>query len=361
MIWRSETGIHEVSTNLETHCIAIVTGLPGGDLEVINLFDYSDCFTLENPCSAGLIDVCFSRQGDKIFTLSDLTDHRLIIWNNSPQTAATVNQKLDQVYKKCSVNPCDSSQYCLYGDEGIALGSITEALGEHTATTSHLSLEFGDKIPSTVINFVVWLPHSRLLVGNSHGLIFDIQFEDKKVACLGRFSTSEKRGSHGQKTEPLTPLCAVLNSNSLVIGADNGSIYWYPTFDLMVAPPVASVVEMAVPSQKSVLGKEAISSLVVDGNYVELLAGSLNGKIFRTPIQVIEEAVVEEDLLPDEEAQHVSKTKVIDAHSLGSDIKNGVVLCSKALSIVVQKTSGRSKCSLSLLVTGNIPTLSVLC
>eukprot|EP01034_Spumella_vulgaris_P023933 gene23933-30217_t len=153
-------------------------------------------------------------------------------------------------------------------------------------------------------------------------------------------------------TEALTPLCAVLNSNSLVIGADNGSIYWYPTFDLMTVPAVASVVEMAVPSQKSVLGKEAISSLVVDGNYVELLAGSVNGKIFRAPIQVIEEAVVEDDL-PDEEAQHVSKTKVIEAHSLGSDIKNGVVLCSKALGIVVQKTSGRSKCSLSLLVTGS--------
>jgi hypothetical protein len=56
-----------------------------------------------------------------------------------------------------------------------------------------------------------------------------------------------------------------------------------PTFDITAASSVASVVEMAVPSQKSVLGKEAVSSLVVDGNHVELLAGSVNGKIFRAP------------------------------------------------------------------------------
>lgn len=365
MIWRLETGILQFSVNNETQQMAIASARAGSNLEVLNVTDFSLAITLNNQTSSALVHTCFSRLNGKIFAITDIADHRILMWNISGPDVV-INHKLDGVYHTCVVNPCDSNMVCLFGAEGLTVGNVSDVLEKSFVTFTHVTLENSSEYVdheinvSTIsnVNFALWLPNNHLLVANSVGHIFDINAENKKATRAGIFNIIGGT---------LIPLCAVLSSGSVVVGTNNGEVYWFP---ILNQHTVSLIVDFSSPQQVANLTDCPILCLTVDANHQFLLAGTQRGEIFKLPLQINnDESSFEEgragrvdgngeggnsaDYDGAVDAVGLQQLDTVDGIALGSDIKHGMILCTSYLSIGVQKFSGRSKSSLTMLVTGS--------
>ncbi|KAJ1410674.1 hypothetical protein B484DRAFT_187343, partial [Ochromonadaceae sp. CCMP2298] len=359
MIWKMENGVSCVAACFESQSMVFAPSAAGCPLEVVNSADQQPRITLDNPIPAAVIYTAFNREGDKVFGITDITDHRLLVWSTGHIGPAglLLNKPLDLNVKRVSVNPCGNN-ICLQGEGGVSLGALSEVMGHFSVKFTPIDLEqpppggpeeeeHSEEV-SKAVNFALWLPQNRLLVGTGSGGVFVVRCDTKKARYLGRFSVPEKRGA-GYKTGNLVPTCAALSVHHVIVGA-GGFVYWFP---VNLNAPDDETLSLSAPVQVSLVG-DAACAMVMDQNYITLLVGTLSGEILKMPLDVPEIEKPEEDpLSPNLDMVNKVFLESVDAEQVGSDARQGVILCTSHLTIDVQKFSARSRSSLSMFITGS--------
>lgn len=362
LVWKTETGVSCFATNFECRSMIFAPIVSKKFLEVVNFSDLTLRLTLDNPFDVPVIHVSFSRDGDKVFAITDTIDHKLLLWSiNENKSRLLISKKLEANYKVCSVNPCSSDYVCCYGDSGLMIGYVTEVLESYSVKCTSVDL-FNDEFDTTeyttaenerTILFAIWIPGNRLLVAVPSGAIYEVSCDSKKTTrLLGKFTVPEKRG----KTI-IKPTHAVLSLNNIIIGTKEGIVYWYPLINLMPVSHQEMIVDFNNPLQVSSISKSSVSCLTIDPKFQILLIGTCSGEICKLPIEVQEKEILIEaelDQLPTTvETIKSTKIETIQAEILSNENRDGIILCTSHMCMDVLKFSARSRSTLSMFVTGS--------
>lgn len=366
MHWKMDSGLSCFATCLETQCLAITpASANNNDVLLVSSSDQNVKATLSNPTQAPLIFMCFSREGDKLYGISDTTDHQLLVWSISGNISRLLlSKKLPQKSIRCAVNPCNANHICMFGDDGTIVGIMSEVLGVYTVKFDSIDLDVGITSPAgepvavSTLKFVLWTPQNRILIADKAGSIFEYRVDTSRARYLGQISVPDKKGV----SVAIRPTCVALSVHNLIVGTEGGVVYWYPVLNLMLAIDEEAMIDIQTPVQMCAVNSIACS-LAMDQNFQTLLVGTAAGDIFKVAVDAVESEFgktdQDQDLLntPYGGADTAKPQKPIESVQpvrLGSDAHNGgVMLCSRHITIDVQKYSARSRSSLSMFVTGS--------
>lgn len=367
MLWKMEKGLACFAACLNTQSMIFTSSLPSADsstnIEVVNTADQSVKGELYNPTACPVLFLAFSREGDKIYGITGTSDHRLLVWSSGNEPRLLVNKELPRSFSSCSSNPCNSNQIILSGDDGIMVGTMSEVLGNYSIKLEEVDLDEslplnGDAVPGLrAVSFAIWMPLSRVLIADKAGRIFEYRVDPKRLRNLGQFVVPDKRGN----SVPVVPTQAILSVSNLIVGTQQGMVYWYPILNLMAASE-EPVMDMSAPVQACNV-RNSVSSFSMDQNFLTVLVGTFSGDIFKLAVDVTESEFSkvdqDQDLLSSpyggaDTGRQPKQVESVAPVQLGSDAHNGgVVLCTSHLTIEVQKFSARSRSSLSMFITGS--------
>lgn len=366
MHWKMESGLTCFAACLETQCLAMTPAFPNNnDIILVNSGDQTVKTVLNNPTQVPMTHLCFSREGDKLFGISDTTDHQLLVWSITGNVSRLLlTKKLPQTSVRCLVNPCNANHLCLFGDDGAIVGIMNEVLGVYSIKFDVIDLESGlvnlagDSLKVLTLKFVVWTPQNRLLVADKSGSLFEFRIESLRTRYIGQLSVPDKKGF----SVAVRPTCVALSVHSLIVGTDTGVIYWFPILTLMPTSDDESMVDIQAPIQMCAISNAA-SSLSMDQNFLTLIVGTVAGEVFKVAVDPAEsdfgKTDQDQDLLSSpyggaDVGKLQRPVETVHPVRLGSDAHNGgVMLCSRHITIDVQKYSARSRSSLSMFVTGS--------
>jgi len=358
LIWKSENGLSCFTTNSETKSIVFCPSVGKIDLELVISKDGVKRNTLSNPLPVPMVNVCFNRDGDKLYGITSSSNHHLVVWDCKNNFQVLFTKKLDGNYKICTVNPCSPDYVCCYGDGGLMVGFVRDVLGGHSLKVSKINFDEEslvsdgtsdvNELPDKSIKFALWFPGNRLLVGTPSGAIFQVNCDtSQSPKLLGRFSTAERRGRVNLK-----PTNAVFSMNNIIFSTKGGLVYWYP---MSFAPSQEDVkIEFDKPLQTASI-KTSISCLVVDQTYQTLLLGTFSGDIMKVPLYV-ETDFTAPEADPDptgEEEMEENRIEQVLPEKIGNDARDGVTICTQHVIIDVLKFSGRGRSFLSMFVTSS--------
>lgn len=282
IIWRPELGISKFVTHLSTNRMVLVPKMAlGASLEVVDLTDLAavgssstssssaismttagfshhhhreNHISLKNPTEAKIVDVAFTRTGDRLYAITGDLDPKLICWDTSPTSDTYheilfVNDLPHATYKKCVVNPLDGNKVCMYGGNGLLLATVTVVMDTYNVKLDPIAIDqasssrsdVGDvannalaasattsKIATIVRNkavtFATWTNSNRLLIGSAQGSIYDVDPHTLNLSLVAKVFAGGRK-SHGQT---IIPTCAVLTITSLIVGTSQGSVHWFP-------------------------------------------------------------------------------------------------------------------------------------
>jgi WD40 repeat protein len=383
IIWRHEKDMLYCSVNLEAQLLAFSFKAADQTLELVKLTDISNPIQVENPFKCAIIYHEITRLGDRLYGLSDVTDQHFTVWSVSKQPRVLTSKKLDSPCQKCLINPCDSDQVCLIGEDSIFLAQVSEVFGDYSLKFSKLYPAASDKEKhlmtarqtnddSHSIKFVLWLPFHRLLIGLGNGEIIELHTETKTMKHLGRF-VDPFHTHHGRTTTVashhatvLYGTAAVLSANYLILGTKAGNVYWFSlgaqNYLNDVTATQSFMDEFHNPVRVARCGAGAISSLTVDPSVSVVIIGTIQGIITKANV---EPEAQENDLNANnnanannnDENENVKEKQPtleqIPVEPIGhNNTMNGLVFSSKFISMNVKKTTTRARSSLSLLLLG---------
>ena len=368
IVWRNEKDLKHFAANVEASLLILSFTSHEHKLEVVRLNELTNPIPFENPYKCAITNFEISRSCEKLFGISDVVDHRLTVWsmdsnsisngtNAAPRVVAC--KKLDGICRKVAINPCDDNHAVLYGNDGIYYAFLHELFETYTLKVEKIFplKPLPGKLPgsSEVILFCIWLPFNRILAGLENGDIFDINCETKAEKYLGKFyDPSIKTHSN---PGVIFPAVVTITSQYVIVGAHDGSVYWYSIGSLLSETLTHSPEEddhyFEQPVRMLKLN-QGIATLAVDPTFSILMIGTYSGSIVKAPVE--SELSGDVDLKNDheEDNDHSKKIKceMVEPHFLGNDGIGGVVVISKFLSLGIRKISSRAKSTLSLLMLG---------
>eukprot|EP01036_Dinobryon_divergens_P047031 gene47031-62977_t len=161
----------------------------GEDVEIIHYPNQTSLFKLANPTTGKVISLSFSRDGSRLLGISDVTDHKVFVWDVSSEAILFV-ANLPSTVKLCAMNPADSSLFVVYGDSGLLVGNINEVMGEFSVKLENLQIEpesIGEIVDEEDVNqavlalsqsnsicFTCWAPSNRVFIGNCQGFVIEV-------------------------------------------------------------------------------------------------------------------------------------------------------------------------------------------
>ena len=247
IIWQN---IRKIAVNHVLKVYVFISYDPNEKIGLFSISDQSNLQNTKNPSSAELINVSFSRSGNRMYALSGSIDHRVLIWNvSTDHMKLIISYSLSSVSRYFIPNPCDENYFVVFGDDGLSFGLVSEIFGEYSCRVHSIVLD-GESIPSEDLDdsaqiknkilFIVWLTGNRFLAGTSQGFLFQISCDNINSenianfnrACqnyLGRFYADNYNGNG--PGEYFIPTCAVVTSTHLIVGTEEGFLYWYQIND----------------------------------------------------------------------------------------------------------------------------------
>lgn len=361
--WRHEKDVRQVCINVEAGLLALSFSTAEQQLEIANLSELSTPTVFENPYNCAITHMDIARTGERLVGISDVTDHRLTIWNLNtdsgvPKVAAA--KKLDFIAKKVYFNPCDVNQILIYGNDSVYKAVVHEVFEVYSLKVEKIFPIHPppvDRMPgaSSTILFSIWLPFNRLIVGIENGEVYEVHCDSKEAKYLGRFVDASLRSHSHQGI--LLASCAAISSQYFIIGTHDGSVYWYPIGNLLNE---AAHLEdgqdnfFHQPLRVLKIG-QPIASLAIDPTFSTLVIGTYHGTIMKAALESDAVNDLDHKNDHDEEQEHVKKIKceTVKGESVGNDSLGGVAITSKFLSLGIKKTSSRSKSTLSTLLLGS--------
>jgi len=397
IVWRVDKDMLYCSVNLEAQLLFFSFKAADHPLELVRLTDISNPIAVENPYKSAIIHHELTRTGDRLYGISDVTDHHITVWKISGKSTSVLTSKnLTSPCHRLSVNPCDSDAICLYGTDGVYLATVHEIFGDYSLKIQKLypsEIKKTDKVlsapsiedvggslnPQTLpsIQYVLWLPFHRLLIGLSNGELVEVNTDSKSSAAvaapnatptsqsshkvLGKFLDLTLKATATGST--LIGTTALITSNFIVVGTTIGSVYWYNMGNYLndVNASQSFIDNLKSPVRVSALGAGPITTLTIDPSFTLLIIGTSQGTIAKANV---EPEPVDPDAAKnnnDAEANNDETTskyvannsyEIVAGEKLGNLVKTGLVFASKFLSMNVKKVTTRAKSSLSLLLLG---------
>eukprot|EP01041_Mallomonas_annulata_P002914 gene2914-5721_t len=369
ILWRIESGISTFVVHEGTNRLAIASTVDGEDVEIIHYPNQTSLFKLANPTTGKVISLSFSRDGSRLLGISDVTDHKVFVWDVSSEAILFV-ANLPSTVKLCAMNPADSSLFVVYGDSGLLVGNINEVMGEFSVKLENLQIEpesIGEIVDEEDVNqavlalsqsnsicFTCWAPSNRVFIGNCQGFVIEVDVVGRVTKPFFRVPQSQSPGNK----QITVPTCAVLSTSHLIVGSSNGMVYWYSMekFPLTQANgAIKSDIDLQnvndkddgiQPSQIVKLHRNGsaitnLNSLLTDSSYTELVAGSASGLIYQMsvelqvvpPVEGAEDDGLDDDVIREVKTLEMSLEPVYDMHE-------GAVLCVRALALPVSPSKG---------------------
>jgi WD40 repeat protein len=337
MIWRHDQGLECFTTDPETNILILSCKLS----ETLEMIKADVSTPIPNPCKSAIIHLALSRESEKLYGLSGMVDHRLVIWSLDKTPQVLISQKLDIICQKLTVNPVDSNLSCIYGADGLRLVTFYEVFGQRSLQVE--AVRRPTELFNTEIRTALWLPLNRVLAVLSSGELFVVYVETKEAVSLGKCADPVLRKDN------VLPTCATLTVNHLIIGTEDGIVYWYPLNNLLQDTPNSEGNFFDCPVQAMRLNKK-VCSLSIDPSRSQLLANTENGQIFKVLVDV--EQSPENERAEEEQEQVKQDYRGVEGEPVGNEVSGGIVLCSRYASIGVRKFSSKAKTSLTCLLLG---------
>jgi WD40 repeat protein len=360
-VWCDNDMGHLVS-HVDSRRVILVPATTAKDLVVLdgdNLHDTKNIVHMKNITNGIIINVVFSRTGDRIYGLSNELDPCLIVWDG--ETYGVIGRlPLPCPFTKCIVNPLDNNKLILIGNSGVYVVTISELLNQNeeyklpikiehfnlstvNITTNMLSPRASDddaintkKIYNSIVTCALWTHSNTVVVGNKLGHLLVVDPYKNTVEYITKLPSKRDKIS--------IPTNFALTINSLIIGTTSGHVYWYSS-DIALGyssdpnPVQASNVY------------ENITALTIDPGYDKIYVGTAGGTIDVFRASVIEKEVkVEDDDLGGNgdggAGKHAEITTQVTPIS-SKKYQNASVIC------VTSFTCKTSSSSASIYVTGS--------
>jgi hypothetical protein len=244
-------GIKTFGVNWERQLMAVAR--KGGLLEILSLSPAdsgsivssvfcqmsSSAISTDEKVAVDIEHVSFSRDGTRIFVLTGMMNHQLLIWTVPDNSGGTpeliLSYKLSSSFNVCVPNPCNADYFYLQSttEKSIAIGFVNEILKSYSVKMSSVAIDIllsNDETKpevSTVtdVDFALWLPGFSLLLGTSAGFISLANCEKGilEYTNLGKFSSREKG-----VVKEVIPSSAVMSINHVIVATAEGFVYWFP-------------------------------------------------------------------------------------------------------------------------------------
>jgi WD40 repeat protein len=372
-------GIKTFGVNWERQLMAVAR--KGGLLEILSLSPAdsgsivssvfcqmsSSAISTDEKVAVDIEHVSFSRDGTRIFVLTGMMNHQLLIWTVPDNSGGTpeliLSYKLSSSFNVCVPNPCNADYFYLQSttEKSIAIGFVNEILKSYSVKMSSVAIDIllsNDETKpevSTVtdVDFALWLPGFSLLLGTSAGFISLANCEKGilEYTNLGKFSSREKG-----VVKEVIPSSAVMSINHVIVATAEGFVYWFPISNNITTVNGEKKKSLAIDLQKpqqiystKMQERDAvISTLVVNSDYSTILVGNYSGEIFKMTVEILEVLQLEDS---DRVNDTTNKVDILSPVKLVSETKRGVVLCNTNFLMYVKKLSVRSMSTLSLFLT----------
>lgn len=319
IIWRHEKEIQHFTSNVERQLLVIASRNIDQPIEVVKLTDQTNPLLIANPVATAIIQTNLSPDADRLVALSDVVDHRVIVWKLNDTQSATVlaSKKLDVICRKCLFNPVDPTHIALYGPDGLVYVYVHElfnvfSLKTHKLfpTASSLNGLTGEKITDTTtvtIQTVLWLPRNRLWIVLSDGGVYECNVETKSERFIGTFTDPMQR-SNINTTGLILPTTLMLTAQYILVGTTSGSVFWYglagllqettdevlesmkqPLRELKIAPAAVHAATLAAANGVNAhtvltLPTPRITTLALDPTYTMVIVGTFDGQVHKATI-----------------------------------------------------------------------------
>jgi WD40 repeat protein len=336
MIWR-EQGIGCICTHVGSESLALAPSVAAGPIEIVHFSNEEVTHTFIPPATSEIISMEFSRDGNKLYALSGLSDPKVMCWS-IPDDALVFCEPVKGNYTKIHVSPGNDSALIFSGDEGCCVATVTEITGSHHVRMEAVSLSddeaedealLADAAASDAITFVMWLPFDYVILGNRKGLLVEARFDGSTLQVLRTNALRDVAGA-SFKTFATT---AVIGLGSLIIGCNTGMVYWFSMANFSLEPSANKVLmDTASVLQKSQSGAH-VSTLVGDAAFTSIIIGTRAGGLMAVPSD-IQERVIDADAdidLSETEATMMEPIEVTPTSV--STFQQGAVLCSKAIAV----------------------------
>jgi len=367
MLWRVESGIACIASHVGLQLMAIAPVNVNMGVEIVKFSTQTVLAAISLPCTGQVVDMAFSRSGERLYLLTDSSDHKVIAWNLVSKQIVFV-ESLKTEFRRIVVNPGDEGVFALFGEEGVNIGIVTEIMGSFSVKLLPLTIEpdlrFDDmevsedvKLQamaiSNSITFVVWAPFDYLIIGNRQGNIIEAKYLDAQPSTVLRKSSIKKisigQGSPGSSFAT----CAALTNTSLIVCTSAGLVFWLPIYGFGSPPPIDAPMVDCINAMQVFALSGYVCSLSIDPLYRKVLVGSQLGELVKLPVDVQEPAEKEQtqEDNADLETQYTNAQKdtvlVIQGESV-CHFQSGAILCCKAMMV-----PHGTKNHISLFVTGS--------
>mmetsp|Transcript_407 Transcript_407/g.764 ORF Transcript_407/g.764 Transcript_407/m.764 type:complete len:1920 (-) Transcript_407:94-5853(-) len=354
VIWKSVKGIQKWAFNAASNKLVIAPKIDGDSIALMTLPEYKNSVPLPNPTGGKIIDFSFSMDGMYLLGLSDNTDPRVFMWNTQTNRVLFCVE-LPVQCEKCVMHPIDNMMFTAFGASGLVLGSLQEVLEEYDVKfevmpipSSEVSIASthsctSDRQPTISghvgVTCACWTPPNGLLIGTAEGSVFFVDALNKFVHPIINVGTSLPSPSI---------VSVVVSSVNIIVGASSGHVYWY-TFspsDLTteylsdISPELLQPLQ--VMTMVNQIGHEHestgfLSTLVVDPEFTNCVAGTTQGMIYKFAVDVQERMKVEDaddDIAVS--AQPSSEGEALEVSTVPTYVLHpGVAVCAHAISIPI--------------------------
>lgn len=352
MLLRMEGGISCFASHPQSGSVALASAFGGNTVEIVKYATQQLEMTVKVPTNARLVDMAFSRSGEKLFALSDTSESLVICWDLG-SGEVLFSRPTEGSFSKIVVNPGNDSLLAIYGSKGIKVGVVSEIMGSHSVAFAAVTIEpefrFGDEADLTPserasafsaansISCALWTPYDILIATNLQGNILEVLFVDGVDSLQVVYMSSLKKLSNFidvAVSGSVFATCMAIGSGALIVCTSVGAVVWYPCHSF-TSKPDGQVIDSSTPLQTATIGN-FISSLAVDPSYTRLIVGSTQGEIMKLPLEVQERPVqeqTEEEAFNPEFQTKVDDTPIVVNGEFLNTYQTGAIICSAALSI----------------------------
>lgn len=378
MIWRSESGVGCFAWYGAGSRLAIAPAFGSTAVEVVEYGSKSpgawSSASLTVPGTARIIDMVFSRNGERLFALSDASDSMVLCWDVVMGTLLFSSPLNSAVYNKVIINPGNDMMLCIFGNHGIQVGVISDVLGVFTVRFEALYIEpeyrFEESEVSTevrsaavvmanAITCAIWVPFDHLLVTNLQGNILEVPVVvgsgGETLLHVSNKSSLKRLAAFGDSSATVMHATNIAMGNAtLIVCTSVGIVFWFQTHSFSHVPDSA-IVDCTTPLQIA-NADGYISALAIDPTFQRLIIGTFPGQILRLPVDIQERPTdenatgddVEGGFQTDAQAKVDDTPLVVAGETVGSH-QSGAVVCSASMAI----PNSINKKHLPLLVLGS--------
>jgi WD40 repeat protein len=293
-------GINAFTRHIPSGHLAFAPVSVSSPIEIISLDTREIIFSLDNPTSAEIVCMDFSRNGHKLYAITGVLDPKLIVWDLSDGEKVSAICDLSLNYMGLSINPGDDCLASLYGDEGTTIAILREISGEYSFHLENVSVtpDYGgdteiqrseeEKLVATNLanaaTSVTWFPFDYLMIGNRQGLIVEVLVTETRKVKVLRKSSIKKLGALTVASVYVTS--AIIVGDLFVMCTSTGSIYWFQMASFQSAPgPDTQIIDFTYPLQVANANMR-LTTVVCDLLSERLLLGTSKGKIISVPSTV---------------------------------------------------------------------------